>query len=168
MHFGKKRKQKADPQDAPWQNAFCSGQAEPAAKPVSGAAGTDCHFGGTVLVDRKERPGLCREQAQPEAALECIGFAQTVPLLQFPFLIGRSSQGVSLCILDNKKVGRRHAVILCSGGQYYIRDLTSLNHVYVDGEQIPPEKDIPLHDQAKIALGDEEFIFHLTANGMRK
>jgi len=109
-----------------------------------------------------------RENIQPEAALECIGFAQTVPLLQFPFLIGRSSQGVSLCIADNKKVGRRHAVILYRDGQYYIRDLTSLNHVYVDGEQIPPEKDIPLHDQAKIALGDEEFIFHLTANGMRK
>lgn len=160
-HSVRKRKQKAARQDHPIYPSLDSTQPESAAKAESGADERESHFGKTVYVDRKQRPGLCAEQETPQAVLECIGFAQTVPLLQFPFLIGRSSQGVNLCIADNKKVGRRHAVILYRDGQYYIRDLTSLNHVYVDDEQIPPEKDIRLHDQAKLVLGNEPFIFHL-------
>ena len=119
------------------------------------------HFGATVMVDRQERPGLIEAKIRPEASLECVGFGETVPLLQIPFMIGRSSQGVDLCIADNKMVGRRHAVISFRNGQYYIQDLNSLNHVFVDDVQIQPEKEIQLHDQAKIMLGNEIFIFHL-------
>lgn len=119
------------------------------------------NFGQTVIVDRDNRPGLAYAQIPPKAALECVGFGETVPLQTVPFIIGRSSQGVDLCIADNKTVGRKHAVISYRDGWYYITDLKSLNHVYLDEKQIQPETETQLHDQARIMLGNERFVFHM-------
>lgn len=122
---------------------------------------SDGNFGETVYIERDSRPGLAGSQALAQASLECIGYGQTVILAKVPFLIGRSKQGVDLCIADNKTVGRTHAVITFRCGQYCITDLKSLNHVYIDGMPVEPEVETPIHDGCRIALGNEEFIFHL-------
>lgn len=119
----------------------------------------DENFGRTVYVKRENRQDL-GELPVCEAALECPGYGQTVPVDQLPFLIGRSSTGVDLCIADNKTVGRMHALISYHNGFYYIKDLNSLNHVFLNGRQIPSEKEIKLTDGTRITLGDEELIFH--------
>ena len=40
-----------------------------------------------------------------------------------------------------------------------IIDKSSVNHVYINGRIIPPEKEIPLPDNAEIRLADEIFLF---------
>lgn len=126
-----------------------------------GSADEEDHFGTTVMIDREHRPGLTDVQAPVKAELECVGFGKTVPLKTMPFVIGRSSQGVHLCIADNKTVGRRHAVISYRDGWFYITDLKSLNHVYLDDKQIQPETETQLYDKARIMLGSEAFVFHM-------
>lgn len=125
------------------------------------SAAEEDHFGTTVMIDREHRPGLTDVQASVKAELECVGFGKTVPLKTMPFVIGRSSQGVHLCIADNKTVGRRHAVISYRDGWFYITDLKSLNHVYLDDKQIQPETETQLYDKARIMLGSEAFVFHM-------
>lgn len=127
----------------------------------NGSADKEDHFGTTVIVDREHRPGLTEVQAPVRAELECVGFGKTVPLQKVSFVIGRSPQEVDLCIADNKTVGRRHAAISYRDGWYYITDLKSLNHVYLDEKQILPETETQLYDRARIMLGNEVFVFHM-------
>ena len=68
---------------------------------------------------------------------------------------------MDLCIADNKTVGRKHAVISYYNGSYFIKDLKSLNHVFLNGSQIPTEKETKLNHRMKITLGDEVLIFCL-------
>lgn len=119
----------------------------------------DDNFGRTVYLKRESRQGLTDLPARA-AVLECLGYGQTVSIEHLPFMIGRSSSGVDLCIADNTTVGRMHAVISYHNGFYYIKDLKSLNHVFLNGKQIQPEKEIKLHDGTKILLGNEELVFH--------
>lgn len=121
------------------------------------------NFGETVLVSRDSRPGLSDTAALPRAALECTGFGETVAIQKVPFVIGRSPHGVDLCIADNKMVGRMHAEISYHDGAYFIKDLKSLNHVYLDGRKILAETETELRDKMQILLGNEEFIFHSNA-----
>lgn len=117
-------------------------------------------FGVTVYVNRDSGLKMPDQAVYAKAALECPGYGQTVPVDKLPFTIGRSSKGVDLCIADNRTVGRVHAVISYQSGIFYIRDLNSLNHVFLNGRQIPPERNVELKNNMKITLGDEELIFH--------
>lgn len=106
---------------------------------------------GTVFIDRS------RVQF---ASLECLGFQQTVKINKYPYRIGRVSEKVDLCISDNPAISAAHAEILCEGGAFYIKDLNSLNHVFVNGAEIPRGKLVLLQDNTNVRLGNEEFIFH--------
>ena len=77
------------------------------------------------------------------------------PLLR----IGRSSSLSDYVVDDNPAIGRHHADIVCHGSKYSIIDKSSVNHVYINGRIIPPEKEIPLPDNAEIRLADEIFLF---------
>lgn len=123
-------------------------------------------FGATVYVNRDSRPGTADVPFYPEypkASLKCPGYGQTVPVDNIPFYIGRSASGVDLCIADNKTVGRIHAVISYHDGVFYIKDLNSLNHVYLNGTQIQPNQETKLNSDTKILLGNEELIFHFSS-----
>lgn len=54
-------------------------------------------------------------------------------------------------------VGRRHAIILCIKGQYFIEDLHSTNKTYVNEQAVEKEEIV---SGSRIRLADEDFIFY--------
>ena len=120
--------------------------------------GDEDDFGKTVSLGHKRKTA---DQSYPRAELECVGFGRTVPLKHFPFRIGRSTENVELCIADNKAIGRRHAEIHKEGSHYYIVDLNSCNHTYINGREIPADFRTEIFDQDRIELADEPFVFHV-------
>lgn len=50
-------------------------------------------------------------------------------------------------------VGRRHARIVYSGGQYMIEDLNSINFTFVNKQKIAPRTPTALRDGDEIRLG---------------
>ncbi len=76
-------------------------------------------------------------------------------------ILGRSggnSRLLSFINLDEyraseKGVSRRHAVIYRHGHDFYIRDLNSTNHTYVNGTRVPDERDFMLQPGDEIILG---------------
>lgn len=123
------------------------------------------NFGSTVFIDRSRSQNV---QIVPKAELDCVGFGRIVEISKFPFRIGRSLEDVELCIADNPAISSVHAEIMYEAGTFYIKDLTSLNHVFIDGVEIPPEQAIALKDCMKITLANEEFVFHnRTLDGIR-
>lgn len=145
--------------DTQVQRGVPSWDQQPVRKEKKELSSEEDNFGKTVYIERDKRPGLADQQIPMKAALDCLSYGQTVRLDKMPFIIGRNPKAVNLCIADNKTVGRMHAVITYHSGSFYIKDLKSLNHVYLDGKQILPETETPLKNRMKITIGSEQFVF---------
>ena len=74
--------------------------------------------------------------------------------------VGRQRDAVDFMITGNKSISHTHAdIIRKTDGIYYICDLNSKNHTYLNGERLVSGREYPLHKGDKIRLANEEFIF---------
>ena len=90
------------------------------------------------------------------------GYADPLPLqIHEQVVLGRISgeeNGMVLVSLDgydaeNYGVSRRHAMFTRNDDQLLIRDLSSTNHVFLNGQQVIEQRDYILHDGDEISLG---------------
>lgn len=75
------------------------------------------------------------------------------------FRIGKERSYVDYFIGDNPAISRSHANIMIQEDGYYIEDMNSTNHTFVNGQMIVGGLAVKLEQGTKIRLGDEEFIF---------
>lgn len=75
------------------------------------------------------------------------------------FRLGKERSYVDYFV-NNSAVSRSHADIITRGNQYYVNDLNSKNHTYINGQQLPVKCEIEIHDGDRLKLGNEEFIFY--------
>lgn len=61
---------------------------------------------------------------------------------------------------DSKYVSHRHAQVSDNNGTYYIEDMGSANHTYVNEIRLSPGQSQPLHEGDKVRLGRIELLFH--------
>lgn len=73
------------------------------------------------------------------------------------FRIGRDPGVADYIITDNTAVGRQHADIVQHDGQCFVVDLNSTNHTFVNGQQVYPGTEYPLHNGDQLMLGDDCF-----------
>ncbi|MBO6240316.1 MAG: FHA domain-containing protein [Butyrivibrio sp.] len=66
--------------------------------------------------------------------------------------IGRE-EGMKEYFAGKRYVGRIHAELIKTEDQLFIRDLHSTNHVYVNNEEIPVEKQYEVHVGDEIGIG---------------
>ncbi|MFO0978828.1 MAG: FHA domain-containing protein [Planctomycetaceae bacterium] len=90
------------------------------------------------------------------AILHPVGPGPQIPVDRAVVLIGRSPE----CdvILDcSSKISRVHCALVQVDSEYYIRDLGSLNGVWVAGNRI--EKEAKLSNGTEVSVGDVKFLF---------
>lgn len=75
------------------------------------------------------------------------------------FRIGREKSYVDYYISDNTAVSRAHADLINRNGIYFVVDLNSMNHTYVDGIRIETNKEFEITSNCQIMLADENFLF---------
>lgn len=85
---------------------------------------------------------------------------ERIPILKNSFLIGKERYSVDYCVPDNAAVSRCHAMIVTKDGRYYIKDMNSTNHTFVNNIKVAADTEIELVDGAKVVLGNEEFYFY--------
>ncbi len=73
------------------------------------------------------------------------------------FIIGKSIEA-DYVIKDNPTISRKHAEIIYLEGIYYLRDLESLNHVFVEDRRIIEPIKLTNHISFRLSE-DEEFEF---------
>lgn len=78
------------------------------------------------------------------------------------FHIGKDSDYADFYIGDNPAVSRAHADIVRQGDTYYIQDNNSKNHTYIAGQMVMPGQMMPLTNDTKIKIANEEFLFTLS------
>lgn len=61
---------------------------------------------------------------------------------------------------DAKYISHRHAQVVKNNGQFYIEDLGSSNHTWVNGIKMSPGQSEPLHNGDKVRVGKIEMLFY--------
>jgi FHA domain containing protein len=75
-----------------------------------------------------------------------------------PFTIGKS-QTCNLVIAD-KVVSRHHAEIVQYGDKYFIKDLSSTNGTFINGNKLMADTDVELKDGQEIIFANKKFVYH--------
>ncbi len=73
------------------------------------------------------------------------------------FVIGRTDKGTEkadFVLSESKYIGRRHCQIDTRGSSFVIKDLRSVNHTFLNGNQLAPEKEYPLKNGDTIKVVD--------------
>ena len=93
------------------------------------------------------------------AALTRVKNGEHINISRQEFKIGKERARVDYCIPDNNSISRHHASIINKGGMFYLVDMKSTNHTFVNGNEVIPEQGIKLNSGDRFKLADEEFEF---------
>ncbi|MEY8338323.1 DUF6382 domain-containing protein [Lachnospiraceae bacterium 62-35] len=86
---------------------------------------------------------------------------QSMMINKSVFHMGKESSFADFFIGDNRAISSAHADIICDEGAYFIRDMNSLNHTFVNGVMVTAGEMKPLQSGDIIRLADEEFDFRI-------
>lgn len=75
------------------------------------------------------------------------------------FKLGKDAAYVDYFVDDNPTISRNHADIVRRDDGFYAKDKGSLNHTFVDGKKLEPEKPVKLVSGSLLQLADEVFEF---------
>ncbi len=75
------------------------------------------------------------------------------------FRIGKERNYVDYFISDNTAVSRSHADIISKNGSYYVEDMNSTNHTYINGTIIHSGVQVPIKHGDKVMFANEEYEF---------
>lgn len=109
--------------------------------------------GGTALLDESQSihyPTLLRVLTD-----EVISINKPV------FRLGKERSYVDYFVTNNNAVSRSHADIITRGNRFYVIDLNSKNHTYINEQIIAVQCETEICDGDRLKLGNEEFIFHI-------
>ena len=109
--------------------------------------------GGTALLNEEtvgvRYPTLLRLMTQ-----------ETIRVDKPVFRIGKERSYVDYFVSNNIAVSRSHADIITRGDRFFVKDLNSKNHTFINDHQIPIHFEVELFDGDCLRLGNEEFMFH--------
>lgn len=126
----------------------------------------------TVLVEDEET-SLLTEDEEGTALLEEIEETPKFPTLYRVlteetisvnkpiFRLGKEKSYVDYFVTNNIAVSRSHADIISRNDKFYVKDLNSKNHTFINDQLIPAMVEIEIKDGNKLRLGNEEFIFNV-------
>lgn len=77
------------------------------------------------------------------------------------YRLGKERSYVDYFVTNNIAVSRSHADIITRGTRYFVMDLNSKNHTFLNGQEIPVQYEVELHDGDRLKLANEEFIFNV-------
>ena len=76
------------------------------------------------------------------------------------FRLGKEKSYVDYFVTNNIAVSRSHADIITRGDRFYVKDLNSKNHTYINEQELPVHMEIEIRNGDRLKLGNEEFIFY--------
>lgn len=105
-----------------------------------------------------EAPSTAHSQPSEGLRLVCTGAGNHVILVDKDnFVIGRDAMKADGIIDFDKYVGRAHCRINRIGGQYFVTDLNSTNHTYLDKQLLSSSKAYLLKNGGILRLAKSEF-----------
>ena len=94
------------------------------------------------------------------AVLQQVGGSRVIAIDRAVILVGRGAD-CDVVITTSQKISRHHCCVVQVDNSYYLRDLGSMNGVWLNGGRVNREARMASGD--KVAIGDTEFLFHPNA-----
>ena len=94
------------------------------------------------------------------AVLQQVGSGRIIAIDRAVVLVGRSAD-CDVVIAASQKISRRHCCLVQVDDTYFLRDLGSMNGVWLNGDRVNREARMSPGD--RVAIGDVEFLFHPNA-----
>lgn len=94
------------------------------------------------------------------AVLQPLKQGKVIPIDRAVVMVGRGSDCDAI-ITNSQKISRRHCCLVQVDNAYFIRDLGSMNGIWVNGKRVTRVSAMQLGD--KVQIGDVEFQFHPNA-----
>lgn len=113
----------------------------------------------TTFLTDEEETGLLYEDDIHYATLVRTLTEERIKINKQVFRLGKERSYVDYFV-NNSAVSRSHADIITRGNCYYVNDLNSKNHTYINGKMLPVKCEIEIHDGDRLKLGNEEFVFY--------
>lgn len=114
---------------------------------------TEDEEAGTALLDETDNahfPSLFRVLTE-----------ETISINKPVFRIGKERSYVDYFVTNNNAVSRSHADIITRGTNYFVIDLNSKNHTYINDQILAVQCETEIRDGDRLKLGNEEFIFNV-------
>lgn len=86
---------------------------------------------------------------------------ETISVNKPVFRIGKERSYVDYFVTNNIAVSRSHADIVTRGNRYFVIDLNSKNHTYINDRELPIHYETEIIDGDRLRLGNEEFVFNI-------
>lgn len=86
---------------------------------------------------------------------------ETISINKPVFRLGKERSYVDYFVTNNNAVSRSHADIITRGNRYYVIDLNSKNHTYINDQILAVQYETEIRDGDRLKLGNEEFVFHV-------
>ncbi len=84
---------------------------------------------------------------------------ENIPVNKPVFRLGKERNYVDYFVFNNNAVSRNHADIITRGNRYFVKDLNSKNHTYINDKIIPVNMEIEIKRGDVFKLGNEKFVF---------
>lgn len=112
-------------------------------------------------------PGISRPKTlDPKVVHRMVAILQptkqgrVIPIDRAVVLVGRGSD-CDAAIRGSQKISRRHCCLVQVDDAYFVRDLGSMNGVWLNGDRVEREARLKAGDT--LCIGDVEFLFHPNA-----
>lgn len=114
---------------------------------------------GETTVLGQSNANVSNQPANP--VLVRVKNSEVIRINKFPFRVGKERSFVDYFIGDNTAVSRSHAEIVKQSGSYFVKDMNSTNHTFVNGNMIQSGIDVQINVGDHIKFANEEFEFKL-------
>lgn len=109
--------------------------------------------------EKNARPGANAPRGQARCAVVAVNAPMelTIEVTKDDFVLGKHPKMVDGVIPFNNMISRRHAMIIYRNNAYYIIDLASSNHTYVNRKLLPPDTPCKLENGTMVRLANSDF-----------
>ncbi|MEZ4288974.1 MAG: FHA domain-containing protein [Myxococcota bacterium] len=134
--------------------------------------------GGSVERTLHSIPTAGARQLADAAALKAAGprvvianeaIRDIVPLTKAEFVFGRNPGAGADFVIDHPAISGAHCKVYCREDRFYVQDLGSKNHTFVDGEMLQPGSPKEIRPEGSLRIGAVEtlFVANVDAQGRR-
>ena len=124
----------------------------------AGGMGETTVLGNASMGETVVLSGL-NQEGKPNPRLTRVRSKERIVIDKPVFRIGKERSYVDYFIGDNPAISRSHANIIIQQDGYYLEDMNSTNHTYVNDNIVIGGSAVKLEQGARIRLGNEEFVF---------
>ena len=114
---------------------------------------------GLLIDDEEDGTALLSESAVVYPELYRVQTGECISVNKPVFRLGKERSYVDYFVTNNNAVSRSHADIITRNSGYFVLDLNSKNHTYINGQMLAVQVETQIYDGDTLLLGNEEFVF---------